>query len=154
MIVSDLEHIAAQAALTPALEAGFNYLKQVDPARLVEGRYPIDGDRVIAIVAFYETKSAGESVELEGHIRYIDLQYIADGQEIFAWTPASQVPSPLPYNASNDSWVGYLPPEALAWIKLTAGQVAVLYPEDAHAPQYAVGQPAPVKKVVVKVAVP
>jgi biofilm protein TabA len=154
MIVSDLAHVAEQAALTTALKQAIDYLKTLDPARLVEGRYPIDGEQVFAIVAFYETKTVADSVELEGHRSYIDLQYVAVGEETIAWTPASQVPSPLPYNPASDAWVGSLPASRLAWVKLTAGQVAVLYPEDAHAPQYCVGQPAGVKKVVVKVAVP
>jgi biofilm protein TabA len=154
MIFSDLAHVAEQTALTPALEAGFNYLKNLDLSRLEEGRYPVDGERVFAIVAFYEAKAVGEIVELEGHCKYIDLQFLAAGQESIAWAPEAEAQPRLPYDADSDAWVCNLPAERLTWVKMTAGQVAVLYPSDAHAPQYAAGQPSAVKKVVVKVAIP
>ena len=38
-------------------------------------------------------------------------------------------------------------------VHLSAGQLVVLYPEDAYAPKLAAGKPSPVKKIVVKVAV-
>jgi beta-galactosidase beta subunit len=37
-------------------------------------------------------------------------------------------------------------------VRLSAGQAAILYPSDAHAPQAADGTPTLVKKIVVKVA--
>ncbi len=38
-------------------------------------------------------------------------------------------------------------------LRLGSGYFAVVFPDDAHIPQLAVGEPKPVKKVVVKVPV-
>jgi beta-galactosidase beta subunit len=38
-------------------------------------------------------------------------------------------------------------------VRLAAGELAVLYPEDGHAPRLAARSPSPVFKIVVKVAV-
>jgi len=38
-------------------------------------------------------------------------------------------------------------------VHLIAGELAVLYPDDGHAPRLAAGAPSPVFKIVVKVAV-
>ncbi len=154
MIVAELEQITKQAALTPALITAFDYLKTLDLNRLEEGRYVVDGDQVFAIVAFYTTRNVESQVDVEGHCKYIDLQFVAAGQEMIGWAPATQAQPRSPYDAGKDAWTCSLPAGALAWMKVSAGQVAVLYPSDAHAPQYAAGEPLPVKKVVVKVAVP
>jgi biofilm protein TabA len=154
MIIAELGQAGVQAASTPALVTAFDYLKHLDLNRLEVGRYAIDDDRVFAIVAFYTTRIANNQVVVEGHCKYIDLQFVASGQEMIGWTPAVQVQSRSPYDAGKDAWVCNLPAEVLAWMKVCAGQVAVLYPSDAHAPQFAAGGPSLVKKVVVKVAVP
>jgi YhcH/YjgK/YiaL family protein len=54
------------------------------------------------------------------------------------------------YNEEKDR---YIPQGEGSFVRLLAGMFGVYMPEDAHMPNMAVGQPAPVKKVVVKVAV-
>lgn len=154
MIIAELEHAAQQAGLFPALTTAFNYLQTLEASRLIEGRYQLDGDNVFAIVASYTTREVGPAIEVEGHARYIDLQFIAAGEEALGWTPAARLTARSEYDPITDAWKGTLPAEALSWVKCSAGEVVVFFPEDAHAPGYAPDKPGLVKKVVVKVAVP
>jgi beta-galactosidase beta subunit len=63
------------------------------------------------------------------------------------------VSNKTPYNFEQDAWLGRLPAGELSWIRLTKGMGMLLYPNDGHAPQYALGEPSLVRKVVVKIAV-
>jgi biofilm protein TabA len=153
MILSNLEHISQQVVLTPNMEKALLFLRQPDVRLLSDGRVAIDGDKVFAIVSTYITRQLGEVVELEGHKKFIDIQFLANGYERIGWIPTEDVPVTVSYDENKDFWNGDLLGEQLTWVKLAAGQAIILYPSDAHAPQSADGVPALVKKIVVKVAI-
>jgi YhcH/YjgK/YiaL family protein len=150
MIVASLQELAEQAQLTPAMRKGLDFLVQNQGKELPDGRAPIDGDQVYALVQSYETRT-GE-ITFEGHRRYIDLQYVARGEELLGWAPLAAAEVTRPYNEERDIWLGSVPQDQMTAVHMTEGFVAVLYPSDAHAPMRAWGAPAPVKKIVVKVA--
>jgi YhcH/YjgK/YiaL family protein len=56
------------------------------------------------------------------------------------------------YDIEKDACLGTVPKDEITPVYLQAGQLAVLYPEDGHAPKLAAGSPSHVVKVVVKVA--
>ena len=153
MIVTDLEHVNEQAALPPALQKAFEFLKQVRAGQqtLADGRVDIDGERVYALVQSYDTKS-GEP-KFEAHRKYLDVQYIVSGEEVIGWAFLDRMIVDAPYDAAKDVCLGRVPAADVTPVRLSAGQLAVLYPSDAHAPKLAAGAPAAVKKIVVKVAV-
>ena len=45
----------------------------------------------------------------------------------------------MPYDPAKDAWLGTVPTDEITPVRLAAGQLAVLYPTDAHAPSH---QPA------------
>ena len=154
MIVATLENIHNQARHNPDLTKGIEFLKTLEPSKWEEGRFSIDGERVFAYVTSYTTKAVGDQVELEGHRKYIDLQFLVDGEETIGWTMTEGAAVNTPYSPDTDAWTGNAAADQLNWVKLRPGWLAILFPEDAHAPQCAAGQPMEVKKVVVKVLVP
>jgi len=151
MIVSHLDQLASQARLTPAMQQAIAFLTDLQTAP-EDGRVDIDGDRVYALVQSYETKT-GSQVMFEGHRRYIDLQFVYEGEEMLGWAPADLAEVTRPYDQERDMWLGSVPDGAWTPVRLSAGDIAVLYPTDAHAPMRAVGTSSPVKKLVVKVAI-
>ncbi len=159
MIVSDLEHIAGQTVSTRLLSLALDFLRQTEGQNLDDGRVTIDGDLVYALVQSYQTEPlpSGSSPRLETHRKYIDIQYVVSGSEALGWTPLEQLSVTTPYDAAKDVEFGSAPPAAVTLVRLTAGQMAVLWPEDAHAPRLAAAigdkpaQPTDVKKIVVKV---
>ncbi|OGR68028.1 MAG: hypothetical protein A2081_02685 [Elusimicrobia bacterium GWC2_61_19] len=152
MIASDLETVGRQAVPSPGIEKALAFLRRPDVRALPDGKYEIDGERVFAIVQRYET-AAPARPRYEAHRKYIDLQFIAAGAEVIGWAPLGLLAVTEPYDAAKDICFGAVPAGKDAAVRLGAGQLAVLYPEDAHAPRLAAGAPGPVTKIVVKVLV-
>ena len=152
MIVTDLMHIERQVLLTPTLVKALEFLRRPELASLAEGKVPIDGERVFALPQRYETAAQG-SPRFEYHRKYIDIQYIVEGEEVIEWAPALKLKITDAYDREKDITFGTVAPEEVTPVRLRAGQLAVFYPEDAHAPRRAAGAPARVFKIVVKVEV-
>jgi biofilm protein TabA len=152
MIATDLAHITGQIAMTPALQKGLDFLNTHGGRELAAGRIAIDGDRVLASIQLYAT-IVTDTPKVEAHRRYIDLQFIASGEEAIGWAPLERLAITQPYDEAKDNCFGTVISGDLTRIHLRAGQLAVFYPEDAHAPKLAVGPSVPVTKIVVKVAV-
>jgi biofilm protein TabA len=153
MIVTSLENLSHQIAMTSALKKAMDYLKNVHPADLQPGQVEIDGKNIYAMIQAYETRPASAEVRLEAHREYIDIQYVATGVEVMGWADIHALQNPTEYNAEKDVWHGTLPASEMTAVRVAAGKAAVFFPEDAHAPKLAVSSPTPVLKVVVKVRV-
>lgn len=150
MIVTDLEHIEDQLRMTPGFRKAIDFLKRTDLPDLPDGRTEIVDDRVFALVQRYETLPPG-TPKFEYHRKYIDIQVIVTGVEIICWTFADRMEVTEPFDEGKDICFG----KAAAWtpVRLEAGQLAVFWPSDAHAPKQYAGTPAAVMKIVVKVSV-
>jgi biofilm protein TabA len=151
MIVTDLEHASEQIALTPALQKALAFLQRLGSQTLADGRVEIDGEQAYALFQSYDTRP-GEP-KFEAHRKYLDIQYVAAGEEIIGWAFIDRMVVDAAYDEAKDVCLGHVPPAEVTPVRLSAGQLAVLYPTDAHAPKLAAGAPAAVKKIVVKVAV-
>jgi biofilm protein TabA len=146
--ISDLSH---QMPLSARLETALAYLEAADINTLVDGRYEIDGDQVYVLVQSYTTLVSG--VPFEAHRRYLDIQYIATGCERMDWLPVEQMQITQAYQAEKDICKGVDAQGLAVPIAVCAGQAAVFFPADAHAPKLAVDQPTPVRKIVIKMAI-
>lgn len=149
MIADRLERASRSIPDLPGLHAALEFLARPGTAALPDGRHEIDGDRVFALVQRYPTESRPEP-RFEAHRKYIDVQYIAAGEEVVGWAPLERLSVSEPYEEEKDVCFG----SVSGWtpVLLKSGELAVLFPEDAHAPRLAAGGPAQVVKIVVKVA--
>jgi beta-galactosidase beta subunit len=57
------------------------------------------------------------------------------------------------YDAGQDLCYGLMPQGAWSALRLQAGQLALFWPEDGHAPRISAGRPCLVRKIVVKVMI-
>lgn len=151
MVVTDLGHIDHQAAMTAGLRKAIDFLGRRDLMSLSDGREEIDGERVFALVQRYETARVDDP-KFECHRKYIDVQFIASGEEVIGWAPAGNMTVTETYDAGKDICFGTVAAGTWVPVRLEAGQLMVLWPEDAHAPKGAAGRPSKVMKIVVKVA--
>jgi biofilm protein TabA len=151
MIVADLKHIDRQCVMTDDMKKAVDFLRLRGIHELPDGRVELDSDRVFALVQRYETMQT-PAPRFEAHRKYIDVQYIVSGEEIIGWTPMERMAITEAYDEEKDVCFGEEPVE---WtpVHLRAGQLAVLFPEDGHAPKMAATTPVRVMKIVVKVAV-
>ncbi len=151
MIIADLKSIDCQCDMPLALTKAIEFLRLRGIHELPDGKVEIDGDKVFAIVQRYQTLEA-DVPKFEYHRKYIDVQYLVSGEEIIGWTPSDRMNITEPYDAGKDIAFGAAKGK---WtpVHLQAGQAAVLWPEDGHAPRLAAGKASAVMKIVVKVAV-
>jgi biofilm protein TabA len=152
MIVIDLKHIEHQAQMTPSLTKAVAFLRKQGIHDLADGKVEIDGKRVYAIIQRYETIGT-DAPKFEFHRKYLDVQFIVSGEETVGWAPAESMTISEAYSADKDICFGTVALGTWTRVRLQAGQLAVLWPEDAHAPKLASNAPSPVMKIVVKVAV-
>jgi len=153
MIVTALENLPHQIAISPNMHKALEYLKNVPAAGLAPGQVEIDGKNVYVMIQAYETRPAADEERLEAHRNYIDIQYVAAGEEAMGWAHIAALQNPTAYNPEKDVWYGTLPAAGMTRVQVMAGQAAVFFPEDAHAPKLAVAASANVLKIVVKVRV-
>lgn len=147
MVIDHITRGPVYAGLAPSFERAFAFLRRADIATLPAGTYEIDGRIVYALVQEYRTKVATEG-KWEAHRKYIDLQYLVSGRERFGCAPAGRL-LPGAYDEARDF---EQPQGEGSFIELHAGEFMLLWPGEAHMPGMALGEPAPVRKVVVKIA--
>ena len=152
MIAADLDTIEHQMPLTPGLQQAIAFLRRKDLADLPDGKMTIDGTAVFAILQRYRTAPI-DAPKFEYHRKHLDIQYILSGEEIIGWAPASAMTASFDYDAGQDLCYGLMPQGAWSALRLQAGQLALFWPEDGHAPRIAAGPPCLVRKIVVKVMV-
>ncbi|MBI4349884.1 MAG: YhcH/YjgK/YiaL family protein [Elusimicrobia bacterium] len=152
MLTTDLKNAESLVPGGKVFKPALEFLRRPDIRDLPDGKYGLDGERVFALVQRYETIAAAEP-RFEAHRKFIDVQFLASGTEIIGWAPLSGLAVTEVYDEEKEACFGGVPPGAWTPLRLETGQLAVLYPEDAHAPRLADGAPAPVIKVVVKISV-
>ena len=126
-----------------------DFLKNTDLKALEPGKYEIDGKNVYANVTAYTT-IPWEEAKYEAHENYTDIQYIIEGAETMTYAPVDELTVKVPYNPEKD--VVFFD-NSNPGLKVTAkgGEYMIFNPWDGHKPKAAAGEPAPVKKVVVKI---
>ncbi len=147
MILDTLKNAAKYAGLKMGISEAFGFLDQPSLAELPDGRHEILGDRVFAIVAHGDGRNVSDG-EMEGHRKYIDIQYVINGDESIGWAPREGLVNSLEYDTEKDIEFFEGKPDSV--VRVPPGSFAVFLPTDAHLPLIGDG---PIHKVVVKVAV-
>lgn len=150
MIQTTLEDFARYCGLNPGFPAALSALQALAAAPFAPGRRPVDGEKVYINALEYETKPAEQSV-MEAHRRYIDVMLLRSGEETIGVQPVGTLGTVTrPYDEGSDALIAALEPGYTA-LHLRPGDIAVLFPEDAHAPGMDFGGTHHVCKLVVKV---
>ena len=147
MIIDTLANLEFYKGLNEQLYKGLKFLKETDVAALPVGRYEIDGDTVFALVQAYETHLP-EECRWEAHYKYTDIQYVVEGSERMGGKTLDGV---VKTEDRPEDDVYFFESDGDHFV-MHAGQFAVFAPQDAHRPGMAVDRQAPIKKIVVKVA--
>lgn len=151
MIQDTLANAARYEALSPRFAGAFAFLRTVDGTQAM-GRHDIDGDNAFALVQTYATKPQDKAL-FEAHRKYIDIQFIYSGRETILWAPLNtMLEQTREYTAEKDAALWKLVPDVTE-LHMQPGHMAILYPEDAHAPCVQWEKEEQVFKVVIKVAV-
>ncbi len=153
MIVDHIKNHAKYMNLPKRILQAIEYIGSTDFTFVESGQYELDGKNLVSMVSRYKTRLPEQAV-WESHRKYIDVQFIAGGEEKFGYIPLANAPAvKTPYNSEKDV-IFYEP--GTETFAAPMGTFMIFYPEDIHAPGLAVGTPptpSEVVKVVVKVAV-
>jgi YhcH/YjgK/YiaL family protein len=128
-------------------DKAFTFLKEHDLQRLAVGRYPIDGENVFALVTENPTRDY-DSTKWESHRNYIDLHYVASGEEKIGVYPITRLTVTKSYDASAD-----LTNYSGTGKTYTArpGTFFLFFPSDGHRPGITPGGKKTDKKIVIKI---
>ena len=148
MIYDRIENIETYSAISERLAKGFRLLQTTDFSAIEAGKYEVDGKELFFMLQSYQSKEQNDRPE--AHKKYIDIQYILEGEEQIGIGALSEMVEEVSANPDGDIWFYHGP---VTHFKMEKGNFAVFFPQDAHAPGIATGDPAPVRKVVVKVLI-
>lgn len=147
MIFDTLENIKNYEGLGRVYTA-LEFLRKTDFTKMELGRYELQGDDIFYMVQRYETDP--DKTISEAHKKYIDIQFMVDGEEIIGIAPISCEKTETEAKPENDVWFYKCKTEPITLIK---NSFMVLYPNDLHCPGVAVDGAKACHKVVVKVKV-
>lgn len=149
MIIDTLDNSSRYETLHPRFKAAFDFLRRPDIADMRPGRIDLEGDAIFALPQTYETKPIHDG-KLEAHKKYIDIQFIVDGEESMGYAPLVDQSVAQPHDSEKD--IAFYNGEA--WFTLfRKGMFAIFFPEDAHLPGRFTGKSSSVIKIVIKVAI-
>lgn len=146
MIKDNLTYASLYESVNPLFPAAFAFLKEAMKEKKEVGRYELEGG-AFALVQSYDSKSA-ENCKIEAHKKFIDIQCVLKGKELFGVADLSTQTMVEDKFAEKD--VAFYKGE-VDLLTLTDGDFVIVFPEDAHRPQQ--GDGSRVEKVVVKVPV-
>lgn len=158
-----LATLRQQAPKTEVFAAAFAYLEEVMRPDSEAGKRARSvaagkvGKVDLSFGAFsleqaYETKARADGF-FESHRRYIDVQFVVEGEELLEVADISRMKVRTPYDAEKDFFT-YEDTADASLLRLYAGQAAIFFPEDVHMPTLRIrDKPVLVHKCVIKVPV-
>lgn len=150
MIKDNILHAEKYFNISERVALGLKYLIDTNFSNVKNGKYEILGNEVFAIVQSYTSKPKSDG-KFEAHKKYIDIQYIIEGEEQIGTSDIKNFTEATEYNNSND--IVFLAPKTDAktnFIKLKENDFAIFTPHDVHMPSISLKNPICIRKVVVK----
>jgi biofilm protein TabA len=148
MIIDTLENAEKYIHLHPLFAKAFEFIKNQNLKEIKVGKYPVDGAELHASVSEKDGVKK-EDAKFEAHDHFIDIQVCPAGSETLGWKPRNKCKDiKIPYNSEKD--VTFFNDQPDTCFQLHAGQFAIFYPEDVHAPMIGEGD---IKKLVMKVKI-
>lgn len=149
MIHDHVSRLQIYRTLSPHIARAIEFVSSTDLSRLAAGRHEVDGERVFATL--YETQTLVGGARWESHRKYIDLQLMLAGEECQQVADITRLDGATPYDLQKDVqfYTGTANPLT---VHLRDGHFVIYFPHDGHLPMIAASQPAPIRKLVLKIA--
>ena len=147
MIIDCIENTKLYNNINDRINKAFEYIKSTDFTNIKPGKYLIDGEIIYASVSQYLTKDKLES-KPEAHRKYLDVQYIIEGNELIGYAPLDDQEIAVAYLETND--IAFYTGE-VSFLRMKTGMFMILFPGDLHQPCIKEETSTFVRKVVVKV---
>lgn len=149
MIFTSIYSNDDQKAYPEVIRKMIEYLKANDFVNMEPGVYELQGRDLYVQVFDAETGSVEEK-KPESHKEYLDIQFLASGEEKLGFTPYSEKYEVEEYIKERDL-IFYKGVENEGFIHAVPGCISVFFPCDIHRPAVVANAPMTVRKVVIKV---
>ena len=149
MILDTIDNTRLYVGLHARFAKAFEILTDNTLAKKQDGKYAIEGDKIYYTIQRYTTKPLSEG-NLEAHRKYIDIQFLLEGEELLGYAPLKGLTIAEEYNPAKDI-AFYETPAEITKVKLEPGLFCILFPDDAHLPCRQLASPTEVRKVVIKI---
>ncbi len=131
-------------------DQAFNFLKSANLKELPLGKQELEGEHIFVNVQEYFGKEKSDAF-YESHKKYIDIQYVIEGEEIIGLTTLDKVTVKEPYNEEKD--IAFYDFDGGDYLKATPDKFFLFFPEDVHRPSITAGDSIQIKKIVVKILI-
>lgn len=101
MIIDTLENASRYFMLHPSLEQAFDFLENIDDDDFPEGKNELVADHLFVNGMIRDTKNYEDSI-WESHDKFMDIHFLADGEERIFYADGSEMKIAQPYNAEKD----------------------------------------------------
>jgi YhcH/YjgK/YiaL family protein len=152
MIVGHLTHWNNEKHLyAPGIQKAIAWLQTHNLETLPTGRQEIDGDKLYGLVNEYVSEPKTKR-RAEAHRKYVDVQYIVKGTESIGYARLQDGYEVLEDKLAEKDVIFYKNPLNESDIVLSEGMFGIFFPWDVHRPNCAVGEPGPIRKVILKIS--
>ncbi|EMI5803362.1 MULTISPECIES: YhcH/YjgK/YiaL family protein [Klebsiella] len=138
--------------LPAAIEKALDFLRTTDFRHQPPGVVEIEGKNIFAQIIDLTTRAATEN-RPEVHRRYLDIQFLASGEEkigIAIDSGNNQISESL---LEQRDIIFYHDSQHESFIEMIPGSYAIFFPQDVHRPGCIKMTATPIRKIVVKVAI-
>jgi YhcH/YjgK/YiaL family protein len=149
MVLDKIENAELYNSLGNSFTKALEFLKSSDFSKMENGKYELDGEDIFALLNEYETQLP-ENCKLEGHKKYIDVQFMVSGTEAFGYVHFTGQKPKEEYDQEKDRAFYHT---EVSMIKFEERSFAIFWPEDLHMPGAIWQKPEKIKKVVVKIKI-
>ncbi|MGD0551609.1 MAG: YhcH/YjgK/YiaL family protein [Sedimentisphaerales bacterium] len=151
MILDRIDNTRLYIGLHAGFAKAFEILTDKTLAKKEDGKYAVDGEKIYYTLQRYTTKLLSEG-KLEAHRKYIDIQFLLEGQELLGYAPLKGLTIAEVYNPQKDI-AFFNTPKEITKVKLEPGLFCILFPDDAHLSCLQLAGPTEVRKVVIKIQI-
>ncbi|MCX6222994.1 MAG: YhcH/YjgK/YiaL family protein [Bacteroidia bacterium] len=149
MVLDSIENAARYLSMGDGIAKALHYIQNNDLNVVQPGRYQLEGDHLVLLVNEYECTNTDEC-RLEGHRKYIDLQYWVKGSELMGHDILGNQPVLEPYNEKTDcAFYSCI----ASYSRLLPGMFVIYFPSDLHTANSDPLSHLRVKKIVFKIQV-
>lgn len=151
MILDELKSAVNNPFYPDAIRRTLATISKMDLAHLPAGELDIEGREIYLNHIIASSKPLYEQAP-ELHRYYIDIHILLDGSEVIGASPSAQGQRPtMDFDSERDyELFEGITTETL--LTLAPGDIALLFPGELHRPMGTLGDVAPLRKIVVKVA--
>ena len=151
MIFDRINNYKTYQGIRQDVYKALEFLSQFKESDFKLGRTELDnGDYLVCLS--YDTKLEQDSL-FEVHRKYIDVMLVLEGQEKFLYANIDRVGKPSKEYSENDDVSLWNISSYDGEVKFLAGDVAIFFSEDVHAPGIQLNGIHTVRKVIVKVKI-